>query len=151
MNLSEMFARSRGEPVSWGGRLVHASYERRVSPGEQLTLTVVSARDVPLQGIRMKLRGGRLQIAEFEPVADVVLWTNSAPPIVRFRCVTKKPAELRVWNCWEDERRVMQAWIGNAGLEIEELGHGGVRLRCNARHEVTFDDLVFELRPGGGP
>ena len=145
LNLSEMFAQNQGEPVHVDSRLVHSIYRRTVHSNECLRLDIVSARDAPPQGVRMKLKTGKVQIPGHEPLSDIVLWTNTAPKSVVFKCLTRQPSELRIWNCWRDDRNVMQAWIGNAGLVLEETGKGVVRLSCNSRHELTFQDLVLEL------
>jgi hypothetical protein len=145
MNLSETFAQNHGRPVHVDGRLVHPIYKRAVRPDDELRLTMVSAREPPLQGIRIKLETGQIHISGHEPLGDVVLWTNTAPKSVVFRCQCKKPSELRLWNCWQDEQNVMQAWTGNAGIVIEESAKGMVRLMCNSRHALTFEDLVLEL------
>ena len=146
MKLAELFVSSRGQPVTLDGRLVHSIYRRSVQPDDQFRLTVVESRTRPIQGIRMKVTAGRIQIDEGSPLADVVLWTTTAPRSVLFRFVGNEPAELRIWNCWLDESDVMQAWIGNAGIVIEER-NGVVQLRCNSRTEVTFEDLVLKLEP----
>jgi hypothetical protein len=39
----------------------------------------------------------------------------------------------------------MQAWIGNAAMRSTSDGNIFV-LECNSRAEITFKDLVFELR-----
>lgn len=53
--------------------------------------------------------------------------------------------ELSLWNCWRDDRGATQAWVGNSGMIVEELGGGVLRFRCNSRPEVTFEDLVFDV------
>jgi hypothetical protein len=98
-----------------------------------------------VQGTRLKLKAGQMQVEDGQPLGDMVLWTDVAPRVVLIRCLTKKPTELRIWNCWRDERNVMQAWIGNAAIEIEEKVGGACRLRCNSRNELTFDDLVLDV------
>ncbi len=76
---------------------------------------------------------------------DVVLWRDTAPDESVFVCHSKKVAELRIWNCWRDDRGVMQAWIGNAGMRVRESSLNIMTVECNARPEVTFSDLVFDL------
>lgn len=92
----------------------------------------------------MKIKGSRIQALYSEPLDDVVLWTDTMPQSVVLQCLTTKLSELRVWNYWRDERNVTQAWIGNAGMVIEE-SNGLKRLLCNSPHELTFWGHVLEL------
>lgn len=95
----------------------------------------------------MKVCGGKFSIGEAgkADLNNVVLWRDTAPDEAVFVCHSRKVAELRVWNCWRDDRGVMQAWIGNAGMRVSELDTNAVRVECNSRSEVTFSDLVFDL------
>lgn len=146
MNLSEMFAQSQGQPLTIQGRTVHPIYRRRVQPNEQIRLTICSFRSSPVQGIRLKLQSGKIRVADsVEPQADTVMWTDTAPNVGVLRCITGEPTELRMWNCWRDDRNIMQAWIGNAAIEIVENVGGRTRLQCNSSIDLTFEDLVFEL------
>jgi hypothetical protein len=149
MNLSERFAQNQGEPIELDGRLVQPIYRRRVAPDERIRIALARFRPNPVQGVRAKLQSGNVQIDNGpEPLADVVLWTDTAPRSVVLRCITKKHTELRIWNCWRDEHGVMQAWIGNAAMEITEEG-SSARIRCNSGNAITFEDLVMQVETIG--
>jgi hypothetical protein len=93
----------------------------------------------------MKLHVGQIAVNN-GAMDDVVLWRDTAPDNVDLVCLSADAgAELRVWNCWRDERGTMQAWIGNAGIRAVHTSADSVTLECNSRPEVTFDDLVFDL------
>jgi hypothetical protein len=96
-----------------------------------------TARETPVQGICMKVKSGKLLLGE-EDFDDLVLWRDTAPDETVFVCRAKKKAELCVWNCWRDDRGVMQAWIGNAGMRLSESGSNTIRVESNSRSEVTF-------------
>lgn len=149
MNLSEQFAKSQGKPVEVDGRLVQPIYRRSVAPHERIRLTLIGFRQKPVQGVRLKLQSGKIQVdGGAEPLADVVIWTDTAPRIVVLQCITNRHTEMRIWNCWRDEYNVMQAWIGNAAMQVVEEGNA-VRLRCNSGGALTFEDLVLQVESIG--
>jgi hypothetical protein len=92
------------------------------------------------------IKGGAL-VVNGQQLTNAVFWHDTAPAEVTVEVVGKRPAELQVWNCWRDERGTTQAWIGNAGLIVEEIGGGAdvVRIRANSAPDLTFEDLVVEL------
>jgi hypothetical protein len=99
--------------------------------------------------VRLKLRGGHLDINE-QQLDDVVLWTETSPSPTHatIRATSRKPAALRVWNAWRDNSGTMQAWIGNAGILVEEQSNE-VTLKCSdGFDEPTFDDLIVKLTLG---
>jgi hypothetical protein len=57
---------------------------------------------------------------------------------------------VRAWNVWRDDSSTIGAWVGNAGMLIEDLGDSRVRLCCSDGFgEPTFDDLVVDMRVAG--
>jgi len=116
-----------------------------VRPADRVRVVWRTVRAVPVQGIRIKVAGGKLATAGQPDLSDIVLWSDTAPGDTVFVCRSKQPVELRIWNCWRDQRGVMQAWVGNAGMRVVDSGNGSITVACNARDEVTFADLVFEV------
>lgn len=145
MTFAEEFAKNQGKPISVGGREAVPMWRRTVSPGCRVRVIWRIARPVPLQGIRLKIQGGKLSMGDQPDANNVVLWRDTAPDETVFVCHAKETAELRVWNCWRDDRGVMQAWVGNAAMRAVDSGPNAVTLECNARQNVTFADLVFDL------
>ncbi|HEY3352554.1 MAG TPA: hypothetical protein VGQ83_04850 [Polyangia bacterium] len=145
MDLADRFAASHGQPVEVEGRTVHALYLRELSPGQTFTVSLFSKpRPGLVQGLRIKVTRGTLTVARTN-TADIVLWADTAPRTVELRYGGPKNRDLKVWNCWRDQDQVMQAWIGNAGMVVEERGMGRVVLRCNIGPALSFDDLRAEL------
>jgi hypothetical protein len=138
--LSERFQAAQGAPVELDGRLVHMLHELPplTAPAE-LRLGLRAGAPRP-QGLRLRARGGRLVIAGRE-LDDVVLWTDTAPPEV---VVGLRPAgtlTVRLWNVWRDGSGAMQAWIGDAGMLVED----GL-LRCSDGFDrPSFGDLEVTL------
>jgi hypothetical protein len=141
MTFAEEFARTQGKPIDVGGRSVVAMLRHQVHAGDRVRVVWRRSVDAPIQGIRIKLQGGTLTI-DGKELADVVLWHDTAPRESVIVCNAKQSAELRVWNCWRDDRGVMQAWVGNAGMRVEKVADDKLTAECNSRPEVTFEDLT---------
>lgn len=144
MTFAQEFAKNQGQPLIVNGQEVVPMMRRTVLPDSRIRVIWRSARPLPVQGIRIKVQGGKLSMGGTE-LNEVVLWRDTAPDETVFVCHAKKPAELRIWNCWRDDRGVMQAWVGNAAMRVVESGPNSVSVACNARQEVTFADLVFDV------
>lgn len=144
MTFAEQFAQSQGKPIECGGQIVHAIYRREASSGLKLRLRWVSGVDSPLQGVSISVKKGLLKVAGTK-AKDIVLWRDSAPSDVTIECSGKGVHELLVWNCWRDDRGATQAWVGNAGMQLDATRANAIRVKCNSRSLVTFEDLVFDL------
>jgi hypothetical protein len=141
--LSDLFERAQSASVTWHGQVVHSMYELPVvAAGSVLRIEFDDPNPARPQGLRLKVRGGTLRLADRE-LDDVVLWSDSAPRVVTAEVRSKRSSVVvRVWNCWRDPAETVQAWIGNAGILVAETPTGVV-IRCSdGFDEVTFDDLV---------
>jgi hypothetical protein len=144
--LSERFAKSEGRPLEVNGVLVESIYRRSVSQGQAVRIRRVQATAMPVQGLRLKVDKGSVVI-NGRKHKDVILWADTAPDNVEVVCETGKAstAELRVWNCWKADDGVMQAWIGDAGMVIDEDGQR-VSIRAgDGTHPFAPRDLQVEL------
>jgi hypothetical protein len=144
--LAELFTRSRGAPQDVGGVPVHNIYRRAVSDGQVVLIRRIHAAASP-QGLRVKVDKGAIEV-NGRKLKDVVLWSDGSPQEIEIQCDIGKrtTGELRVWNCWKDEKGVMQAWLGDAGIVIDET-EDRVELRCgDGTHRFDPKDLVVELR-----
>jgi hypothetical protein len=144
--LAERFARSQGQPQEVNGVVVQNIYRRIVSQGAVVRVRRVQATASPTQGLRIKVNKGSVLI-NGQKHKEVVLWADSAPASLEIVCDTGKApsAELRAWNCWRDEDGVMQAWLGDAGMIIQE-DEQRVSLRCgDGTHAFDATDLEVEL------
>jgi hypothetical protein len=147
VKLAERFQAAQGAPVEVDGQLAHMMYELPpVSAPTRLRVALRAGGDRP-QGLRLKARGGQVVVND-QALADVVLWSDSAPPevVATLEPDGAKPMSVRVWNTWRDQQEATQAWIGDAGMLVEEPGDGRVVLRCSDGFDApTFTDLVVEL------
>jgi hypothetical protein len=152
VKLAEQFQAAQGAPVEVDGQLAHMMYELPpVTAPVRLRITLTPRGERP-QGLRLKARDGQVVVND-QGLEDVVLWSDSAPPEVEatLEPAGGKPMTVRVWNTWRDQQGAMQAWIGDAGMVVEEAGDGRVTLRCSDGFErPSFDDLVAELTVESG-
>jgi len=144
-SLSERLAESKGQPIEYEGRAVHASYHREVHSGDVLFVRFIKSAGEARQGLSISLKKGALRVNE-QSLRDVVLWKDTAPELVEIVCQTpKQGAVLSVWNAW-DRSGILQAWLRNAGMLVEEQDDA-VILRCSdGVGPPDFGDLVVELK-----
>jgi hypothetical protein len=145
--LSDLFAEAQGPIVQWDGESAFAVYELPCVP-EQLVVEFVGAKESPVQGLRLKIRGGLLVVNEVG-TDDLLLWRDTAPDRVLVHVEPHRGVKLslKVWNIWRGGLDVVQAWLGNAGMRVELSSDGGrIDLRCSdGIGPVTFDDLEVRL------
>jgi hypothetical protein len=145
--LAERFQAAQGAPVEVDGQLAHMMYELPpVTAPLRLRVVLKPGAERP-EGLRIKARNGQVVVND-QALEDVVLWSDSAPPevVATLEPAGTKPMSVRVWNTWRDQQGATQAWIGDAGMVVEEAGDGRVTLRCSDGFDrPSFDDLVVEL------
>jgi len=143
-NLAALFADQRASQIDWDGPLF-SLYE--VPTGvEHLTIEFSSVGSELRQGVRLKARGARLTIDDVEDT-DFVLWQDTSPRHVEvdLRWSARGARSLRIWNTWVRDG-VAHAWLGNAGMRVDDEGQGRYLLRCSdGAGEPTFDDLVVAV------
>lgn len=145
MDLSSLFTAQQTSQIDWDGPL-YSLYELPTT-ATSLALTFVSANSPVRQGIRLKARGANLTIDGVSG-SEFVLWQDTAPDQIDVDVTwnAKGTRSLRVWNCWE-HNGAMHAWLGNAGIRVDDSGDGLIRLRCSdGEGDPDFDNLVVEVR-----
>ncbi len=150
-DLSERFMETDAKSIDVDGRTVVQMYEREVTDGTTVEVEFLNTAGDRVQGLNLSLTDGELEVNE-ERVRDVVLYTDTAPREVRLICHTGGgPATLQVWNSWRAQSGEDRddAWIGEAGIVVDDQGSGEVVLRCSdGIGPPDFDDLVVRLRVG---
>lgn len=146
-DLSEMFAEQQSNVIDWNGTPVYGLVEFAELPS-RLRLSFVSGKQIPAQGVQLRMRGGTL-VANDQESADIVLWQDTAPQNVSIevrRGGRGKP-ELKLWNVWRGGLDVTQAWLGNAAIQIEgEPASGSFQIHCSdGQGEPSFNDLILEV------
>ncbi len=140
-DLSAIFTAQQASQIDWNGPLF--SLYELPSEATRISIEFRSVGSAFRQGLRLKVRGGQLEIDGVE-AADFALWHDTAPSQVEVNVhwKGKGPRSLRIWNSWE-YNGVAHAWLGNAGMRVEEFEPGRFVLRCSdGEGEPEFDDLV---------
>lgn len=143
--LAELFAAGSGAPLNVGDKIVHNIYRRDVEYGQIVNVRFVHGATVPSQGLRIKIKDGTVIVNDQE-LSEIVVWKETAPRDFSFECRPKKKgssSELRIWNCWHDSNGVTQAWIGNAGIVVDQA-QDHVTLKCSPG-TGEFDTSALEV------
>jgi hypothetical protein len=149
-DLSERFIETDAKSIDVDGRTVVQMYEREVTDGTTVDVEFLRTAGDRVQGLNFSLTDGVL-VVEGERIRDLVLYTDTAPRHVRLICLTGGPATLQGWNSWRAESGEDRddAWIGEAGIAVDDQGSDEVLLRCSdGIGPLDFDDLVVRLRFG---
>ena len=149
-DLSATFAEQQSNVIEWNGMTLHGLFEFDNVP-DQFRLEFLGSKPLPVQGVQLRIRGGKLEIDGVE-ATDFVLWTDTAPSSV---AVTVRPTgrgktTLKLWNVWRGGLDVTQAWLGNAAIHVEgSADPTHVVLRCSdGEGEPDFEDLVVGVTHG---
>lgn len=143
-DLASLFAAQQTNQIDWSGPL-YSLYELP-SDRSEFTVRFRSAIAQPPQGLRLKVRGGALEVGS-TAAADLVLWEDAAPAEVhiRVRWNGTGSRSLRLWNVWRVEG-LTQSWLGNAGMRVSSDEGGHFLFRCSdGEGNPDFDDLVAEV------
>jgi hypothetical protein len=147
-DLSERFMETDAKSIDVDGRTVVQLYEREVTAGATIDVEFLRTAVDRVQGLNLSLTDGTLEVNQ-ERIRDVVLYTDTAPRHVRLICHTEGPVTAQVWNSWRAESGEDRddAWIGEAGIVVDDQGPQGVLLRCSdGIGPLDFGDLVVRLR-----
>lgn len=144
MTLAEQFQESNGNPIDVFGELAHSIFVQFISPGSIIKVKRISHSPEIVQGLRVKCDTGKLEV-NGQALADVILWADNCPDEVAIRFLGESNANLKAWNAWR-HNGITQAWLGNAGMRLEHIGMGKVRLKCSdGIGSPDFSDLVVEI------
>jgi hypothetical protein len=156
-SMMERFAQVGFEPVEVNGKVVHPIYRASVEQGDRIRITWLSAHAPRVQGLSLRLRlpgvtgrrgeGGLLRVGRVE-APTIVLWMDTAPPVVEAECAQlKHGAELQISNRWRLADGREDEWLNNFGIDVEPLNVSGAILHCSDGYgdDLTFDDLVVRV------
>lgn len=138
-----LFRKSRGKPVEYKGRIIQLADRFPIQTGEVLRVVIESTDSDWRQGIALSTDGDF--VVDGRAVGgDVVLWTDTAPPVVLVRVDATK-GECRIKNVWDVGDGTVHSWHNGSAMIVDETSSGR-RYRCNdGRPDEDFDDLVFRI------
>jgi len=143
--LNERLAESKGAPFEYEGVTVHGIYRREVHPGDVLQVRFVRRKPTIREGLQLKIERGKL-LVNGESLKSGVLWMDTAPEVVEIVCQPPRSgATLSLWNAWERDG-IMHAWLGNAGMLVEQRDDTVVLKCSDGVGDPDFQDLVVQLR-----
>ena len=152
ITLAGMLAEAKGGPINYQGRDVMMSHKIPIINGQEILVEILKYKnDAVEQGFEVSVdqRKGVVDVND-QKIKAPVFWTETAPKIFSFKCYSKKATGvINIWNVWRNINRKdrVEAWIGNAGLYIEEDGNGTVIFYCSSGvHQVDFEDFVFSIK-----
>jgi hypothetical protein len=142
----EQFMESQGAPIEHGQFAVLPVFTRAIQATTKIELQCRTSSRRIAQGLRLAVTNAVLEVKDTSD-REIVLWMESAPPIVKLLVKPEKgkSSVLKIWNVWRDERGTQQAWIGNAGLWVEDQEEKMVLHCSDGVGEPDFEDLVVEL------
>jgi len=146
----EMFVESRGGAIRHGDMSVVQMLELLIDPECDVHFGFVASNTEVTQGLALKVKSGNLVI-NGHSITDAVLWRDTAPDIVVAHPVAARGeprVRLRVWNVWRGASDVTQAWIGNAGLVVNDDDDGIVIHCSDGVGEPDFHDLIVRIEGG---
>lgn len=143
--ISKLFEEAKATCVDLEGEPLYGLYEMPAPRG--LLVEILRSKPSPVQGLTLKAYGGVLRINDVE-APEMLIWADTAPDrvTVTFRPWKGRKAKLKIWNVWRGQVGgvgVTQAWLGNAGMRIEQAVDGKeLMLRCSdGEGSVDFGDL----------
>ncbi len=103
----------------------------------------MKSKETPISGLRLKATKGKIEV-NGQQHSEIVLWADTSPEDVLITTSCKSDCELKAWNVWRIDD-LTQAWVGNAGLVVDEHDHS-ITLRCSdGVGDVDFDDFVVQI------
>jgi hypothetical protein len=143
--ITELFEAARAPVVEWAGAPLYGLYQFDNVP-EEIFIEFLKAKPSPIQGLKLSVDDGVLEIEGVE-AQTMLLWHDTAPPKVPVKIISAegKTPVLKMWNVWRAGRDVTQAWLGNAGMRIEETGNQ-LLLRCSdGEGPIDFSNLEVRV------
>jgi hypothetical protein len=150
--LNEQFAVSGGAPITLNGVLVHGIYVREVRNQEIIKVEIVRTSGMHVHGLNFKVVDGYCQIDTTKAPA-MIFWVDTCPSKFDIQIYPKKGksvAVLKIWNSWKGSNSVEHAWIGNAGMLIDEKPFEAEIKFSAGIGAVNFDDFVVRLKFNNG-
>jgi hypothetical protein len=144
VTLSELFRTSEGRPVIYDGGLVYSMFEIPVEAGlHRCEFHRTKTSRSLVSGMNFKCKNGILEIESIK-TAQMTLWADTSPIIMKFSLHSKKNCVLTLWNKWRYEN-VNHAWLGNSGMRVQSSKFR-YHFECSQGFgEVDFSAFITEL------
>ena len=143
--LGELYMDAGSHLVELDGRQVLGSIRLQLSRPCTLTVDATFAHADPRQGLVLKAKPRRLEVAD-QRGPSMVLWDYAPFPVDVTLIARKGPFVVTVYNVWKGPHGATMAWVANGGMVIRESTAEHLVLGCNAGpRPVTFTDATATL------
>ena len=119
----------------------------RCAAGQDIALAFEDVAPTWRHGVWLGVQG-ELEVGDLR-APQVVLWADTAPPVVSVRVVASDDELVRLYNVWDSGRGIAphESQSATSGMLREDLD-GAVRYRCSAiASDPQFDALTFTVTP----
>lgn len=149
--LAGILSNAKGGPIDYQGKSVMMSYRIPITREQEVFVEILKYNDKYEQGFKVSIDQSKgLVEVNNQRINAPIFWTKTAPSIFSFKCFPKKNiGVMNIWNVWNNTQYKgnVDAWIGHAGLYIEQEEDGAIAFHCsNGMQQVDFEDLVFRVR-----
>jgi len=145
--LAAQFQRTQGRPINYCGNIVLPIFKKDLNQElVSLVITRLSSLRKPEQGIRIKVEKGDIHL-DGNKYSEIVLWADNSPDSVEITLTSKGKSQLKIWNVWRVDDGVVNAWVGNAGMIINEIADQSLAFQCSdGVGAVDFTNFIFVVR-----
>lgn len=142
--LGDLFMASRGKPVEFQGQKVFPIWSLSINNGALLEVEWIGAKH-PGQGLGLSAQGGTMLVNGHKG-ARFSIWQETAPHRLVVEPQPGKAAmTIKVWNIWRDTFGAEQAWVGNAGMLVEESAVDTLLHCSKGGDKPDFQSLVVRI------
>ncbi|MBL0386937.1 hypothetical protein JJB07_09750 [Tumebacillus sp. ITR2] len=151
LSLAALFIQNKGEPIDFDGSPIHMSYRFQVVHGQTIDIELRSSNSTLRQGFRMNLANKKSYfVVNEQQIHSLVIWFDTAPPSFSVVCFPYKGEDtISMWNVWQHHSQResdCNAWVGNAGMRVEEQPDHTLVFSCSdGAGEIDFDNFVFVI------
>ncbi len=143
--LEDIFHRTRKPTVQYKGLTVHAAYFKHVTRPGMFVLRFLHEILHPVQAFSIHLDDGKLVVEGQEAQRGIFRRDTCPELVIGYFEPPPWGTRISLFNEWIDENGNSDAWIGHAGMLVEEFGNK-VFFHCSdGKGEPTFDDLIVEI------
>ncbi len=163
-DFTEIFKNSKGQPVSYKGKIICLVDKFSVENGDILIASIEKASSERREGFCIdvtgyfEINGEKIQKGK---KVKLNLWYDTMPKDLKIKVFTKT-GFVWIYNIWEKNNSYImntqdgkpitkhsvstEAWYNGAAMIVEEIENGR-RYFCNdGRPDENFDDIVFTVQ-----
>lgn len=142
----EEFMKSKGQPIKYKGYTLQMTDRFPLQKDKIASVRLVfEMTNSPWrQGVQLRV-DQFFEINEKMIREDIVLWEDTAPKVVDFKCNSNR-GELIVINVWDTGDGTMQFWHAGGAMKVECISDRKRRYFCNdGQLNDDMKDLIFTI------